>query len=97
MLHLWYHTSAIILAWILEEYLRCDAILVTFMLLLLLYFNILKVAGGWASKCMLFTCVSLPMSCSMLCAAQWQKSPGVFMRKKNKEFTIEDGIYSYIN
>ena len=61
------------------------------MLLLLLYF-LLKVAGGWASKCMQFTCASLSISCSMLCAAQWQKSPGVFMRKKDKKFTIEDGI-----
>ena len=31
----------------------------------------------------------------MLCAAQWQKSPGVFMRKKDKEFTIEDGTAIY--
>ena len=28
----------------------------------------------------------------MLCAAQWQKSPGVFMRKKDEKFTIENGV-----
>ena len=31
--------------------------------------------------------------CYILCTAQWQKSPGVFMRKNDEKFTIENGSY----
>ena len=90
MLHLWYHTSAMILAWILEECLRCDTALVT---LCCCYYYISYsrlLEAGHLNVCNSLVLVCL--SCSMLCAAQWQKSPGVFMRKKDKKFTIEDGI-----
>ena len=60
MLHLWYPTSAMILAWILEECLRYNTIYSNFIIVIVVTITIIiqcKAAGGWASKCMLFICV----------------------------------------
>jgi len=31
----------------------------------------------------------------LLFVAQWQKSPGVFMKREREKFTIEDGTLRY--
>ena len=102
MLHLWYPTSAMILAWILEECLRYNTIYSNFIIVIvvtvtiIILSNVRLLEAGHLNVCYSFV-YKFHYQCSMLCSAQWQKSPGVFMRKKGKEFTIEDGTHSYTN
>ena len=59
------------------------------MLLLLLLVKLKRLLeAGHLKVCYRHVLVAL----FILCAAQWQKSPGVFMRKKDEKFTIENGI-----
>ena len=59
------------------------------MLLLLLLVKLKRLLeAGHLKVCYRHVLVAL----FMLRAAQWQKSPGVFMRKKDEKFTIENGI-----
>ena len=98
MLHPWYPTSAMILAWTLEEYLRYNTIKYSsfYTVTIIILSNVRLLEAGHLNVCYSFVYM-FHYQCSMLCSAQWQKSPGVFMRKKDKEFTIEDGTHSYTN
>ena len=77
------------LLWIPEECLRCVTAYIVFFYVVTIIFKLKRLLeAGHLKVCYRHVLVAL----FMLRAAQWQKSPGVFMRKKNEKFTIENGI-----